>query len=560
MKHIIVFCILIFNFNQAFSQHKNFLQLNTGVGLGFPIQEYAKSNVFAAPGISTGLSADYFFGNWGFGFQYNYNTNPGVTKFFDYISDRFLDQPLKLKAGDWKTRSFMTGPVFKFRKSRFEIDLLGRIGFNSTSIPEFEYIRTVASQDFMAYRFESFMRSEFYLAYNLETRLGLRLNDWLALSSSISFFRTQPSDAVSFAYTYRNVADLNRNGLIDDSEFLDSEIQNVAEAIPLTLVNVRLGFNFSFYRKKNRVAADQARRKKQERIIIPHHDIESHAKNNNTDATHSADEIETVQIKGTPEHQPASIQSEAIPADLRDIGDYNFEESSDRMQNAADVSEHNEQDSMELLAREESDKFEHTVGNNFDLEAATLLFKSGEAYFEANDFVNSYVVFNRLKETAAFPMAKYMLSLSLAEMGLCEKSLSYFDEFTKNYRGTDLRTLEVLFNSHLTRCKNIKVDNEDEVLLLKPLENSDNISKIEYKIQFLAMRKNSYEFPQVEKIGKKVVTEYVEELKLYRYVLPHYDSLEDALKDLNSVRKLGFNNAFVAVYVNGERVNTIYHE
>lgn len=38
-----------------------------------------------------------------------------------------------------------------------------------------------------------------------------------------------------------------------------------------------------------------------------------------------------------------------------------------------------------------------------------------------------------------------------------------------------------------------------------------------------------------------------------------YKDIKNAASDVYKIRKLGFRDAFIAVYENGQRVNTLYH-
>ncbi|HMR89617.1 MAG TPA: hypothetical protein PKD51_15760, partial [Saprospiraceae bacterium] len=79
-----------------------------------------------------------------------------------------------------------------------------------------------------------------------------------------------------------------------------------------------------------------------------------------------------------------------------------------------------------------------------------------------------------------------------------------------------------------------------------------------YKIQFIAMKKANADFPRLVNIGD-ISTEFFPNKSVYRYTLGGYDDITVASKDIYKVRKMGFRDAFLAVYENGVRVNTLYH-
>ncbi|MBK9742396.1 MAG: hypothetical protein IPO94_05260 [Saprospiraceae bacterium] len=57
-----------------------------------------------------------------------------------------------------------------------------------------------------------------------------------------------------------------------------------------------------------------------------------------------------------------------------------------------------------------------------------------------------------------------------------------------------------------------------------------------------------------------IQTEYFPNKSVYRYTISGFGTVQDAAVDLAKVRKMGFRDAFIAVYENGNRVNTIYHK
>jgi tetratricopeptide (TPR) repeat protein len=190
----------------------------------------------------------------------------------------------------------------------------------------------------------------------------------------------------------------------------------------------------------------------------------------------------------------------------------------------------------------------------YDEEAAAFLYKAGESYFAANDFENAVPCFNKLKADPKYPRAKYMFALSLCSMGNCSEAMKEYKEFSKVYKEEDSRTLEIIFASHIERCKTegrLKSPSEDSRVEDKPKEKL-------YKIQFIAIYKSDLEFPRISNIGD-ISTEFYPNKSVYRYTLGGYTDYKNAVKDVDKVKKMGFRDAFIAVYENGIRVNTLYH-
>ncbi len=98
------------------------------------------------------------------------------------------------------------------------------------------------------------------------------------------------------------------------------------------------------------------------------------------------------------------------------------------------------------------------------------------------------------------------------------------------------------------------IENNEEVIRVtkKPSE------PIIYKVQFTAMNRSNHSYKRVEKIGK-IIKEYFPDMDKYRYMLGGYNDLEKAKNDMKKVRKLGFVDAFIAIYKGEERIVTFYH-
>jgi hypothetical protein len=90
---------------------------------------------------------------------------------------------------------------------------------------------------------------------------------------------------------------------------------------------------------------------------------------------------------------------------------------------------------------------------------------------------------------------------------------------------------------------------------INPNEETENLT---YRVQFVALRNGNKRFRKVENIAT-VETEYFEELKRYRYMTSSHSNVDDAKKEMEKIRKVGFPDAFIAMYNKGERIVTFYH-
>jgi hypothetical protein len=145
-----------------------------------------------------------------------------------------------------------------------------------------------------------------------------------------------------------------------------------------------------------------------------------------------------------------------------------------------------------------------------------------------------------------------MFAMTLSSMGNCDEAMSEFKAFKESYTASDARTLEIIFKSHLERCKKVPV------IPMKENATHNMANGLSYKIQFIAMRQAGAKFPRLANINE-VKTEFVTSSKVYRYNLETYYELKQAVADMQQVRSLGFPDAFIAVYQDNTRVNTLYH-
>ena len=215
---------------------------------------------------------------------------------------------------------------------------------------------------------------------------------------------------------------------------------------------------------------------------------------------------------------------------------------------------------------------------------ARFLYKAGELYFQNNDFENAVACFNKLKNNPAHLMAKYMFALSLCEMMNCEEALQEFKVFDSLYKKDDAGVLYTVFKSHFEKCRKDvmeqeavaeKVQREAEVsekdtrsdkssVALTANESKGDVKKVDaagseqYKIQFVALKISNKAFPRMENIGT-IGHEYYPRKSMYRYTLGPYNTKDEAVSDMLKVRAMGFEDAFLAVYKSGARVNTLYH-
>jgi tetratricopeptide (TPR) repeat protein len=360
------------------------------------------------------------------------------------------------------------------------------------------------------------------------------VTDWLGLQAKADYFTTSYLSTVGYDNTFRDANDGNRNGIIEDAEYFESQKVINKGTSNLSVLNMNLGLVFHLGKKSASKPAQ----------MLP--------------------ELPEVTMLG----DEMIVQSEPVSVDVKE------NEITEIIQKPIQNKEKPDDEIPVVNADEESvttktaeeqvvEKIEIPVTtydapeSTYDAEAAEFLYKAGESYFATNDFENAMPCFNKLKADPKYPRAKYMFALALCAMGNCTEAKKEYKEFAKTYKETDSRTLEIIFASHFERCS---ISGKLKVEKSTPIEEStdNDVMPVEYKIQFIAMRKPDVAFPRLANVGT-VATEFFPNKAVYRYTLGGYTDINSAASDVYKVRKMGFRDAFVAMYKNGVRVNTLYH-
>jgi TolA-binding protein len=561
MKNKVLASVLFIflNISVQYAQTVKFLQVDLSAGASQPVLKYGETHMFAGRGMSFSGGFDYFFNKIGVGFSAGTFSNVSQKLFSDYVSKKYFENVTISDAENWNTKYILAGPTFKLGIKRFEWDVYAKGGLSQINIPQLVFAKTFFNQNYQIYHFSG-TSENYQFAWNAGTRFTFKMNQWLGLQAKAEYFSTSYMSKFNYDYSYRNAQDGNRNGIIEDSEYFEAQKISHTGTSDINVVNVHMGLIFQLG-KPARAKITKMMPDEVIEVIAPGSDEKLIAgKISNTE---QAEPVKTEPIleKSEPEvvkSEQGILKSEPVNAPIQSVPKDN------KAVNIDEIPVINAHEAPVEPIEIPSTTYEAPEAK-YDAEAAEFLYKAGESYFASNDFENALPCFNKLKADPKYPRAKYMFALSLCSMGNCTEAKKEYKDFAKNYKEIDSRTLEIIFASHLERCstagklKNLK--NKEKSITDKPqtdndLQKAENVS--EYRIQFIAMKKPNATFPKLVEVGD-ISTEFFPNMSVYRYTLTGYKDINIAAADVYKVRKLGFRDAFVAVYENGIRVNTLYH-
>jgi len=511
------------------SGQNNQVQIYGNGGISKPLGAFSDPHMFASQGYHYGGGFDYFINKFGLGVAGGYFQNGSKSLFEDYIQHKYLEKAKDTRLENWEVKYILGGPSVKFTLGRFQLDFSAKVGASQITVPHLLFSKTFFGQSYDIYDFSGTTEA-WQLAWSGGSSLTFKLNKWLGVQAKADYFSTQYLSRLSYNYAYRDVYDSNRNGVIDDPEYFEAQKVRKEGNTILSVLNLNMGLVFQLGSQNNKPT-----------MMMPEPEAVEIIKNPEIEANKVIEEVVTDQVikKDNQSNPPTPIVNANEVNDISQADDT--------------------QKSMEIV-NVPSTTYD-APESNYDAEAAEFLYKAGESYFALNDFENALPCFNKLKADPNYPRAQYMFALSLCAMGNCEEGKKEYKDFAKVYKEGDARTLEIIFASQFEKCA--LAQKESKLLAAnktKSDSNTDTKSVLpkEYKIQFIAIKKSDATFPGVANVGA-IVTEFYPNKSVYRYTITGYTDVKNAAEDLYKVRKLGFRDAFIAVYENGQRVNTIYH-
>jgi tetratricopeptide (TPR) repeat protein len=588
-KYFFSLFLLSFLVFQTIAQ-KPYLQVQTSGGYSMPMLELKEKHHFAENGWNCNLGFGMFFGKFGIMARGGYQRFSSTPLFKSFIFNQYKENTSRLSTQNWENAYGMIGPVFKWSLGRVDIDFFAKIGVSSLQVPDHIFTKTFIGQttEIASYYGKN---KELIPIWNggisFHTRIGRNLNVFLEPSFMSNMYLS--NTATTFRYV--NATDVNRNGFIDDVEFVEAEIVKQVKETVFSNLNLNLGVSYQIGR--NKTISEPVPMITLEDTIAVEKAAETAVDTKRSEP--SSQEIKETGIKESPE-ETSAVEKSAVPAENQNsVTTKTMEEK----RVVSTDSPLNNKIAEPAKINEETD---------YDEAAAKFLFKAGEMYYQGNDFENAVACFNKIKNDPNQMMAKYMFALSLAQMLNCEEAMAEYAEFSNSYKKDDAGVLHTVFISQMEECKKTveeikqkrieqaqKTDALDgknnmpgentEANSSNPADINTNVSATSgkvhgnekpstttsndkntvspdkgkiYKVQFVALKISNKEFPKLENIGN-ITHEFFPKKSMYRYTLGPYTNEADAESDMIKVRAMGFDDAFLAEYTNGKRTNTLHH-
>lgn len=560
----------VLGINLSFGQEKLNVYAN-GI-VSSPLQSFKAEQMFTGLGYGGTGGVEYFVNSFGIGINGGYFTNASQSSFTDFISKKYYESNPTVYTEDWKTAYVLLGPVARIGINNLSIIGTVKGGYSKTNVPVLSFYKTFFSQEYEMYRFSGTNASSWNWTWSAGLRLQYKLSKYLSIHTNADYIATSYLSQMEYETNYRDAIDNNKNGVIEDSEYFESKKENKQGLSDLCAINVGLGLTYTLSKEipvKKPIFTEE--------VLIPKTEVKTPKVEN--DVVTEQPNKEDIPQEIIAEQPKIEAEKPVIIADQpnTEVVKPKIEEKQIPIVNLNEAELIDAENNEKVVAEAISAK-DKTVENNFvapeaqyDKEAAEFLYKAGESYFAANDFENAMSCFNKLKSDPTYPMAQYMFSLSLCALQNCMAAQTEYNTFMQSYKGEDKRTLEIIFASQIERCKGAeKSKAQQQIAVASPTTiapekqivtaktETVNTSGDIYKIQFIAIRKPNAEFPNIESIGT-IETEYFPNMSVYRYILGNYTDKNSAIADVQRIRQLGFKDAFIAVYNNEQRVNTIYH-
>lgn len=542
-KKFNLYTLLVISTFYTGNAQKPYFQVQASGGYTFPLMDMKETNHFCGDGWNGNLGFGLFFGKFGIMARGGFQNQGASASFEDFIAGKYKESFNGSGGQSWRNAFAMIGPVGKLSFGRWDVDLFAQIGMSQLSVPSLLYSRRFFSQQTEIARYSG-QNDELIPLWTSGFSIHYRVGQGLQLYLEPSFLTNHLLSNTSTTFRYVNANDVNKNGKIDEVEFTEAEIIKDVRDVVFSNLNINIGISYQIGRiTKTMAPVSMINLKEELPAEIEQEEIIPEAKNEN--APESAD------------NQKEKVQK-TFP-----------EPDSDR-----DSSSNSGQ----------SDMVTEAETSGYDEAEARFLYKAGELYFQNNDFENAVACFNKIKNNPAHLMAKYMFALSMCEMMNCEEAIKEFESFDSLYKKDDAGVLYTVFKSHVEKCRKDVVEqkaiaekvqraaevaardilSDKSTVSLTTKESKVDVKKFDnsgyeqYKIQFVALKISNKAFPRMENIGT-IDYEYYPSKSMYRYTLGPYNTQDEAVSDMLKVRAMGFEDAFLAVYKNGARVNTLYH-
>ena len=539
--------IYIFSFFIGFytvGAQKPYFQVQASGGYTLPLMDMQEADHFCGDGWNGNLGFGMFFGKFGIMARGGYQHLAASPSFKDFVGNKYKDNVTGADGQNWRNAFGMIGPVVKFSFGKLDADIFAQIGMSKLTVPSLVYTRRFFGQQTEIANYAG-QNQELIPFWTTGLSLHYRVSRSVGVYVEPSFLTNQFLSNTATVFRYVNAHDINNNGFIDDVEFTEAEIVKDVRDVVFSNLNINVGISYQLGRT--------------EKVPVPVSMITLE------EDFPAQKELEKTQPESKNEKAAQAVQKPEGSAMKQDAkNDVVMVGGADKISSS--------QDSVAEKAK-------------YDESEARFLYKAGELYFQNTDFENAVACFNKLKNNPDYLMAKYMFALSMCEMMNCEEAAKEFSDFEKAYTKDDAGVLYTVYKSHYEKCRKgvaeqqalveklnaekeaaekektavdksaAQVNATTEKVDSKP---SSSAATNEYKIQFVALKISNKAFPRMENIGT-IGHEYFPKKSMYRYTLGPYTSEDEAVSDMLKVRAMGFEDAFLAVYKNGARTNTLYH-
>lgn len=539
---IYIFCFLISIYTA--DAQKPYFQVQASGGYTLPLMDMKEADHFCGDGWNGNLGFGMFFGKFGIMARGGFQNMAATPSFKDFVADKYKDNFTGANGQTWRNAFGMIGPVLKFSFGRLDADIFAQIGMSQLTVPSLIYTRRFFGQQTEIAHYSG-QNQELIPFWTSGLSLHYRVNRSVGIYVEPSFLTNQWLSNTNTVFRYVNASDINNNGFIDDVEFTEAEIVKDIRDVVFSNLNINIGVSYQLGRT--------------EKVPVP---------------------VPMISLED--ELQAHDEKEKAVPDTKKEEVGQTIQKPEEE-----DMNKNGQTDPVaaETAAKNAANPVSGAETGGIDESEARFLYKAGELYFQNTDFENAVACFNKLKNNPDYLMAKYMFALSMCEMMNCEEAAKEFADFEKAYTKDDAGVLYTVYKSHYEKCRKEVAEQQALAEKLKAEKEAAEKEKAAadksaaqitatsgkgesnqpssaagytYKIQFVALKISNKSFPRMENIGT-IGHEYFTKKSMYRYTLGPYSSEDEAVSDMLKVRAMGFEDAFLAVYKNGARTNTLYH-
>ncbi len=247
-KHIIhILLFLLLHICNIYSQTTYYkYQILGTFGYSNPIQINTKSHHFKGAGLTGNADVHLYFNQFsGLALSVGRAYHSSTSRFNEFLQDKYLVNNLATSRPGWTNISFLGGPVFKFRKQKFEIDGFAQVGIYVIKVPFLQF-RVLMNNEM--YDIASLYGGveQVRLAWQSGFNIHYRLNQYTSVLFKSSLQSNLGLSKYYQLFRYRDVSDINNNAKIDISEYINAPLIEEESLINFLHVNVSLGVSYAF--------------------------------------------------------------------------------------------------------------------------------------------------------------------------------------------------------------------------------------------------------------------------------------------------------------------------